>query len=146
MSTLKKAILLAGTPICLGLGYLKYLAHSNHRDYLQSSLRQHDIKDSTRPDYEFFGLNWGANSDQELLDDCDTGDFVFSSVSCDKLFSVGDIAKCYKKQLEHTGHHRESNLAGILVRDSEQVYVVFTHLGRVSYLTYSEFIRQGYHR
>ena len=146
MKQTRKLIKFLGLSPFLGYGVLQLQAYINKSKYLKAIKEEQELKDSTRPDYEFFGLNWGANSDQGLLDESDTGDFIFSLVSCEKLFSVSEMVKCYKTSISHLGNHREANLMGVLVRDAEEVYIVFTFMGKLSFLTYSDFIRQGYHK
>jgi hypothetical protein len=146
MNKIKKIALFSSVPILSGFGFLQFQSFQNNRDHLKRIKDEQELKDSTRPDYEFFGLNWGANSDQQILDESDTGDFVFSSVACKKLYSASEIGRCYVSNVMQLGFHKEADLMGILVRDSEEVYVVYSYLGKVDYLKYSEFINLGYHR
>lgn len=43
--------------------YFYYLVNKNKTNYLKLQTNER-FKDTTRTDYEFFGLNWGAASDK----------------------------------------------------------------------------------
>ena len=146
MKKIKKLVFFSGFAVCSGLGMIYTKTYLNTLHYLNRLKEEKELKDSTRPDYQYFGLNWGANSDQQLLDDSDTGDFLFSSIDCAKLFDVGEMAQCFKNEVMQLGFHQESNLAGVLLRDSEEVYVIYSYFGKVAYSKYADFINLGFHK
>ena len=55
-------------------------------------------KDTSRPSNAFYGLNWGYRSDETIEKSLDTGDLLFFSVECDKLFTPEEMMICYKKK------------------------------------------------
>ena len=49
----------------VGLGsfsYLAYVARSNRKRY-EKNMEDEENKDTTRPQYDYFGINWGAKAD-----------------------------------------------------------------------------------
>lgn len=62
----------------LGSAYLGYITFKIRRNYSNFSSNQNneDFKDTTRLDYDFYGLNWGAASDNMVINLKSENEFI----------------------------------------------------------------------
>lgn len=128
------------------VGYYSIMAHLNHSKAETMKKDIQAIMDSTRPDYEFFGINWGASADQGIMDELDTGDFLFATVDCQKMMSFNDIFQCHLNRLSRMETHREADVMGILIRNAEHLYVISNGTNGIKIQTYPEFLQNSYQK
>ena len=142
---LKAAVTLCSVPTAY-VGYLSILAFHNRLIERQIVSDLQEIKDTTRPDYEFFGINWGASADQGIMDELDTGDLLFATVECRKMVSVSEILTCEYERLKRLEWERQVDVMAVLVRTPENLHVVLSGVGPVRTQTYPEFLQNRHQK
>lgn len=65
------------------LGFFWFKSWSNRKAYL-ASLTDQEARDTTRPQYDYFGLNWGAKADMMIQDQINTGDILYYNLACEE--------------------------------------------------------------
>ncbi len=120
------------------LGYLQLKCYLNRRNYAKEQTST-ETKDTTRPEYDYFGLNWGAKADMMIMDELDTGDLLFFNLDCSECLQLGEMVRCYSKKLlndVNTGYEG----FGIAVRHGTQVSVIYERNGELHSVWYPEFL------
>ncbi len=72
--------ILKTSSIIVGLSGISLSGLFYHNRYRQNILdsEKEDFKDTTRPQYPSFGLNWGAKSDLMIIEELDNADLIYS--------------------------------------------------------------------
>lgn len=76
------------------LSFFALKAYQNRRR-LEKEKSDEEVRDTTRPQYDFFGINWGAKADMmvaeglnQIQDQLGTGDILFFKEDCSECLSL----------------------------------------------------------
>ena len=97
-----------------------------------------DMRDTTRPTNDNFGINWGYKADLMIKERIDSGDLLFVKYDCDKSISLYDMANCYKNQLSSFEGSYDNVL--MTVRNLENLHVIQDSEGKGFTQEYSVFL------
>ena len=77
-----------------GFGYFWWKARSN-RLRLEREANDTESRDTTRPQYDYFGINWGAKADimvkvvlRKIMDQLQTGDVFYFKIDCSESMDL----------------------------------------------------------
>ena len=115
----------------------------NRRRYT-ASLHDAEHRDTTRPQYDFYGINWGAKADMMVQDMIDTGDVVFVSYACGECVDVKTMAKCYCAKVMPSPVVSYDDV-GIAVRHREQISIIHEVNGKLTSTWYNEFLASPFY-
>ena len=82
--------LVTGTLFSSAVSFQLYYNNKNN-EKLQ---KDENFKDTTRENYENYGLDWGAKADQMIADKLDTGDLLFVQNDCQRALSFQEMLTC----------------------------------------------------
>jgi len=103
-----------------GLVYFK--TWRNKQAYLKLK-QDEEIRDTTRPNYEFFGLNWGSGADSMVMEMIDSGDLIFAKKDCSQCIEPMQMVNCYIDKVKLGSELRYDDVA-IAVRNGPLVNLI----------------------
>lgn len=71
-----------------------YKSSQNEKDYLKA-INGDTLKDASRLTNESFGISWGFQADDTVMNSIDSGDLFFVKYECKECLNVNDMLKCY---------------------------------------------------
>ena len=78
---LKPLLITTGIATTGVTGYLNYKCYKNRTAY-KTLIEDEEIRDTTRPNNEFFGINWGSKADSLIMENINSGDLIFARKDC----------------------------------------------------------------
>ena len=121
--------------------YFYAKSSSNFKTY-KHLMESEDMRDTTRPTNDNFGVNWGYKADLMIKEKIDSGDLLFVKYDCDKCISLDQMVRCYANQyLAVEGSYDSIVMA---VRNLENLFVMEEFEGKVTSTEYSNFIARPF--
>ena len=125
----------------VGYGVLSYKCYQTRLKLTDEEYIRME-KDNTWPQNEFYGINWGYRSDQELEKSLDTGDLIFFGTTCKNQLYPSSVLSCYLRQKLKGENSFEG--CGFLFRTPQRLFVVYGNHGELNIKGYPEFLQTPY--
>jgi hypothetical protein len=121
--------------------YFYAKARSNFKTYTDL-MESEDLRDTTRPTNDNFGVNWGYKADLMIKEKIDSGDLLLVKYDCDKCISLNQMVQCYGNQYFSIDGNYDSVV--MVVRNLENLFILEEAGGKVTSTEYSNFIARPF--
>ena len=135
---LKPLLITSSVALTSITGYLNYKCYRNRKAY-KELIENEEIRDTTRPDNDFFGINWGSKADSLIMENINSGDLVFARKDCSQGFSPLEMVSCYTQKLR-LGEEALYDTCAVAVRSGVEVNLISDHTGEITIHSYPDFI------
>ena len=85
------------------------------------------LKDASRLSNDSFGISWGFQADDIVMDKIDSGDFLFIKYECTECLTVPDYLRCLSTTLAKLDEEFDS--VGYAYRNEEGLFILFNEFG-----------------
>jgi hypothetical protein len=111
----------------VGYGYVNWRCKKLREEAIDFDLIQ-SKKDTTRPQNEYYGINWGYRADETIEKSLDTGDLLFFGYECKNCFTPKEMALCYKRKHLHGLTEQDPLNVAFCLRTPKKLLVVYGDL------------------
>lgn len=115
-------------------GYCYYRCRKNERDYL-AAINADTLKDASRLSNESFGISWGFQADDTVMNSIDSGDLFFIKYDCLETLSPLEMVKCYRLTIPLLDEEYHS--IGVAYRDENGLMAYTSEFGKNRLMRYS---------
>ena len=119
----------------VGLSHLSYKIYNNKKEQIKIE-QDEDFRDTSRAQNLSFGLKWGAQADMLVMEDLDSGDFIFSEHDCEKSTNFSDFFNCKKNRF--FGKKYDTTI--FVLRKRNDLKLIVEEYGKIKIMEYPVFI------
>lgn len=141
---MRKILNLTATVSIFSLGSYLYVWHRTNKnlDQYNKILEAGATKDASRLSNESFGISWGFQADDIVMNKIDSGDYLLIKFQCEECLRVEDYVRCMTRtalKLEE-----EWDTVGYAYRNSEGLWILYNQFGVTKIKNYAELVSLPY--